>query len=57
MAESLGVCEALVERIDFVEGTGSFKKRNFFKTSSSRKCKKKHFLICVINFATNILQQ
>jgi hypothetical protein len=30
MAESLGVCEAQVERIDFVEGTGSFKKRNFF---------------------------
>jgi len=30
VAESLGLCEAQVGRIDFVEATGSFKNRNFF---------------------------
>jgi hypothetical protein len=30
VAGSLGLCEAQVGRIDFVEATGSFKNRNFF---------------------------
>jgi hypothetical protein len=29
VAESLGLCEAQIGRIDFVEATGSFKNRNF----------------------------
>jgi hypothetical protein len=39
MAESLGVCKAQVERIDFVEGTGSFKNRNFLQNFFFKKMK------------------